>query len=340
MSESVERSRGSLFGLAFGDSMGAETEFLSVSQICIHWPPDGPSDLYGNPALVTDDTQMMIAVGKALCQAMNEGDLSPATMERWLRREYVAWLNSPDNYRAPGFTCIHACERLAEKQPWQDASRRGSKGCGANMRVAPAAFLEASLRAPIAQFQAALTHGHPTALAASDLTAQAIAYLATGTMAPPQLLDELRHYLETQQAIYHQDWLGNLWQKFGADSPTAFIAQGWNECRLVLDRIEKAMTHIDREADPCLITGAGWVAEEAFATGLLCFLMYPEEPAKAVRRAAISSGDSDSIACLTGAFAGAYKGFSAWPEDWGRRIEYRRDLETIAQRLGEAASAA
>ncbi len=70
---------------------------------------------------------------------------------------------------------------------------------------------------------------------------------------------------------------------------------------------------MDRESDPCQITGAGWIAEEALATGLLCFLLFPHNPVQAIKRAATSSGDSDSIACLTGAFAGAYAGQKAWP---------------------------
>jgi ADP-ribosylglycohydrolase len=335
--EPIDRSLGCLFGLAFGDALGAETEFLSVPQIIMRWPPDGPGDLAGKPALVTDDTQMMLAVGRALCQAIAEDGLSPAGLEPLLRREFIAWLRSPDNHRAPGFTCIRACERLAENRAWQDACQPGSKGCGANMRVAPAAFLAPALRGPVAQFQAALTHGHPTALAASDLTAQAIARLVEG-IPPARLLDELRRYLQAQRSVYHDAWLGELWRRSGADTPAAFIAQGWDECLVVLDRIERALDPIDYTADPCLATGTGWVAEEAFATGLLCFLMYPHEPVKAIRRAAVSSGDSDSIACLAGAFAGAHKGFTAWPADWGERIEYRNALESIARRLGTAAS--
>ncbi len=50
----------------------------------------------------------------------------------------------------------------------------------------------------------------------------------------------------------------------------------------------------------------------------------------AVRRAATTSGDSDSIACLAGAFAGATCGLDAWPEDWRRRIEYRDQLDALA----------
>ena len=86
---------------------------------------------------------------------------------------------------------------------------------------------------------------------------------------------------------------------------------------------------MDRESDPCLATGEGWVAEEAFATGLLCFLMFPADAVAAIRRAAVTTGDSDSIACLAGAFAGAHLGIAAWPEEWVSRIEYYNRLAAL-----------
>lgn len=67
---------------------------------------------------------------------------------------------------------------------------------------------------------------------------------------------------------------------------------------------------MDHTSDPCQQTGASRVAEEALTTGLLCFLLYPNDPVAAIRRATVPSGDSDSIACLTGTFAGVCQ---AWP---------------------------
>ena len=74
------------------------------------------------------------------------------------------------------------------------------------------------------------------------------------------------------------------------------------------------------------------MAEEAFGTGLLCFLLFPTDPVAALRRAAVTRGDSDSIACLAGAFAGASHGLAAWPAAWVRNIEYHDRLS----RLGRA----
>ncbi len=326
----TKRASGCLFGLAFGDALGAATEFHSVNEILRRFPPQGPLEPPGNPARVTDDTQMALAVGEALLEAARP--YTETSLEEPLRRAFIAWNESPDNNRAPGLTCIGACANLARNLPWYEATVLSSKGCGANMRVAPVGLLPpgkngltASTRAAIAQFQAALTHGHPTALAASDLTAAAIADLVAGGD-PAGLPGRLRSYAKSQRTVYHANWLGPLWQRPGVSSPEEFIARGWDECLGVLDRLDNALAVMDRNADPCLATGEGWVAEEAFATGLLCFLMFPGDPVAVIRRAAVTAGDSDSIACLAGAFAGAHLGVAAWPEEWTSRIEYRERL--------------
>ncbi|MDQ3806423.1 MAG: ADP-ribosylglycohydrolase family protein, partial [Acidobacteriota bacterium] len=181
-------------------------------------------------------------------------------------------------------------------------------------------------------FQAALTHGHPTALAASDLTARAVADLASG-VAPRELVARLKDYALSQRVIYHERWLGDLWRKSAAGAPDEFIARGWDECLDSLERLEAALARPNSDADPCLATGQGWVAEEALATGLLCFLLTPDDPRRALQRAAATSGDSDSIASLAGSFAGARHGMRAWPADWPARIEYADRLDGLARAL-------
>ncbi len=326
----AQRASGCLFGLALGDALGAETEFLQVNAILRTFPPHGPQEPRGNPALVTDDTQMALAVGEALLSV--ESPYTPVALEQALRAAFIAWNRSPENNRAPGMTCMSACNQLERGLPWYEATVVTSKGCGANMRVAPVGLLlheKPETRATLAQFQAALTHGHPTGLAAADLTAFAIADLASGGT-PAGLPQRLRTYALSQRSTYHAQWLGPLWWRAGYATPAEFIARGWDECLYVLDRLDQALAEGDRESDPCDATGEGWIAEEAFATGLLCFLLYPNKPLAALRRATVTRGDSDSIACLTGAFTGAYHGLSAWPADWLSRIEYRARLARLA----------
>ncbi|CAL9382421.1 ADP-ribosylglycohydrolase family protein [Streptomyces sp. enrichment culture] len=325
-----QAATGALIGLALGDAMGLPTEFIDVPRITGWYGPWRELPL-PEPARVTDDTQMTLAVGRALRTAMDDGPLAPRRFAGPLREEYLAWARSPENNRAPGHTCLVACGLLAADGPWQGASQTGSKGCGANMRVAPVGLvpgLTDEQRAGAAQLQAALTHGHPTALAASDLTAHAVYLLAQGAE-PLGLVGLLRSYAYENRSRYHETWLGDLWTRAHDPSPEHYIERGWDECLAVLERVAAALRTANPETDPCLLTGEGWIAEEALATALLCFLMFPQEPLTALRRAACTSGDSDSIACLAGAFAGAHLGASAWPEEWAERVEYRSDLVTL-----------
>ncbi len=322
---------GALLGLALGDALGFPTEFNDVPSILAQCGPWREMEL-PRRALVSDDTQMTLAVARALRTAMDRGLLVPARLERPLREEFVDWYRSPENNRAPGRTCLTACDLLRDdRRLWQDASQIGSKGCGANMRVAPlglAPGLSDEQRAGAAQLQSGLTHGHPTALAASDLTAHAVRLLAQGAE-PVGLVGLLRSYALDNRTRYHHRWLGDLWTRSQDPTPEHFIARGWDDCLGVLERLQEALRSPSPETDPCLATGDGWIAEEALASGLLCFLLVPDVPVTALRRAACSAGDSDSIACLAGAFAGAYAGADAWPTEWADRIEHQSELVTL-----------
>ncbi|MEV7328792.1 ADP-ribosylglycohydrolase family protein [Micromonospora sp. NPDC093244] len=324
---SALRASGSFFGLAYGDALGKPTEFLSVAEIERRYGPTGPRELSGEPALVTDDTQMALAVGWALHEAPS---LTPEAVEPLLRRRFVAWSVSPDNNRAPGMTCLRACAELGRGLPWQAATVVGSKGCGANMRVTPVGLLDvdADTLAGLAQLQAGLTHGHPTGLAASELTAYAVLALRGGA-ALPELPALLVERARSQRGVYQERWLGDLWQRAGASSPEAFSVEGWDGCLAVLGRLTAALEQPDDGGDPCRVTGEGWVAEEALATALLCAVRHADDPVSALARGATTAGDSDSIAALAGAFVGAAAGMAAWPAGWADRIEYADQLATL-----------
>jgi ADP-ribosylglycohydrolase len=77
-------------------------------------------------------------------------------------------------------------------------------------------------------------------------------------------------------------------------------------------------------ADPSLprYGGEGWRSPQALACGLLCVDMLPGEPVEALRRAATTGGDSDTIAAIAGYFLGGVYG-DVWPSHWRIRLEPR-----------------
>jgi ADP-ribosylglycohydrolase len=191
------------------------------------------------------------------------------------------------------------------------------------------------------QLQAAMTHGHPAALAASHLTAVAVRVLLTGFCSPGEdLIDMLLAYCQDQRSNYWDDYLGGLWKLWalkGVKSPEEFAARGWNKMIDALLTIYKMPRNIRQ--DPCDVAGGGWVAEEALACALHTMLCFPGNPADALRRAAFTDGDSDSIASITGALVGAAYGRKAFPHHWMENLEYRRELDSLAAKLGAAADA-
>jgi len=381
----MDRKLGVTYGLAYGDALGRPTEFVSGAVLAKFGSPFRPYVGLTSPrqGIVTDDTQMSIAVGRAAL-----GSHKPGPLTEKLIREFIRWYDDPrsrDGRRAPGATCLSAVATLKRNPAqWLLATRTDSKGNGANMRVAPLA-LRTDWTWPqlsaAAQLQAALTHGHPTALAAADLTAVAVRMLLEGVAKPgPALLDHLIAYAHDQRTVYHGDHLGGLWEaasKFpggfrlpqvpvgftgrlweddpswpvGAvvrvkapaprrhrpapESPSEFIERGWD--KLIDSLLSIYDKRRDPHQDPCKVAGQGWVAEEALMVALHTLLCFPDDPTNALRRAAFTSGDSDSIASITGALAGAAYGRKAFPAIWIQNLEYRREMDSLTARLDNAA---
>lgn len=383
----MDRMLGVTYGLAYGDALGRPTEFISGPTLAKFGSPFRPivGLNHHRQGIVTDDTQMSIAVGDA---ALMRGPYDPEVLTSRFVIAFLNWYSDPksrDGKRAPGATCLSAVAAL-KKNPrqWLLATHTDSKGNGANMRVAPLA-LRTDWTWPqlsaAAQLQAAITHGHATALAAADLTAVAVRMLLEGIAKPgPILLDHLLAYAHDQRTVYHGDHLGHLWEaasKFPAvklgpswvphgttgrlweddpswpigavvrlktpiparrpapKSPQEFIERGWDKIiDSLLDLYDKPR---NRNQDPCKVAGEGWVADEALMVALHTLMCFPDDPTNALRRAAFTSGDSDSIASITGALAGAAYGRRGFPAGWIRNLEYRRELDSLTAKLANAA---
>lgn len=318
--------------MAVGDALGHPTEFqASLASIRARWGPRGLTTFEAAgrhpPGTFTDDTQMAVAVARALCRA-GVDDIERLMLV--MSEEFAAWARSPLNNRAPGGTCIAGCRNLARGVPWREAGVKGSKGCGAAMRSPPVGLYLAGERAKllaVAAAQSTLTHAHPTAIASGVAAAAATAWAANGG-ALDAIVDATR---EAVQAITDDELLA-----LGA-SPALVQRIGTRE---MLDALWKLRDRASIEADDvCELLGGAWVGEEAVVCALWCVLRAGGDFREAVLRGANSSGDSDSIACIAGAIAGAHGGYGAIPEAWARGVEQAGALDRLAHSLFEASEA-
>ncbi len=302
---SEKQAQAVLMGLALGDAFGWPVEFLSLEQITAQYglagiqePPD--------PALYTDDTQMTVALAEALVEA---GGTDIERLMLAVGRRFVEWLHNPDNNRAPGNTCLAGMRNFERGIPWRQSGLAHSKGCGSAMRVAAVGYYyqhDLDRLQEAARASGLITHGHPAAVAASIGAAYLVKLALDGE--PPDVYLSRLFALTTGISEDHDNALRRLGQVLGWGDEVA------------------AMRHI----------GQGWVGEEAVALALYCVLRYPDDYVAAMRRAANSDGDSDSIACIAGGILGARLGLEAIPEAWRARCENHRYLADLGARLAAA----
>lgn len=332
-----ERFRGSILGLAIGDALGHPTEFVgSVHDIRARWGPQGVTGFQrsGSHAAgtFTDDTQMTIAVARALIRA---GHQPLDELMRVMGEEFVAWSRSPENDRAPGGTCLRGCRSLAEGVPWRLAGVAGSKGCGAAMRAAPVGlyfFDDVDAMVRVSAAQSSLTHRHPTGIASGVGAAAPVAHVMR-EKSLDGIIEFTRSCVEQLDAAYLV--------QLGCD-PESAERIGNREMLDAIDRLASAK-QIEAE-DVCKLLGGAWVGEEAVVTALWCALRAgselprsgPEPFRDAVLRGANSSGDSDSIACIAGSIAGALVGPAGIDEAWARTVEKADLLAELAEALHRA----
>ena len=231
--------------------------------------------------------------------------------------EPKAWISSlPELFasRAPGVTCMNACEAMANGAK----AVNNSKGCGGIMRMAPVglintcpSFSGVELQCLGAQL-AELTHCHELGWMPAGVFAHIVSLLSR---------DEASSVREAATQA-----LNTLPEAF----PNAhYLGQLQELLRYTLRLADSDMP--DLEAIHAL--GEGWVAEEALAIGLLCSLRHEDDFAGAITSAVNHGGDSDSTGAIAGNIVGAHLGLAGIPQRYLEHLELRDTISKIADDL-------
>jgi ADP-ribosylglycohydrolase len=100
------------------------------------------------------------------------------------------------------------------------------------------------------------------------------------------------------------------------------------------DRLLWAGSLLDLDpADALSSIGNSPAVFETVPAAFYCFIRF--EPEEALIHAANGGGDTDSIASMSGALAGAFYGSSWLPERWLSRLEGRKRLMQTAESLAD-----
>ncbi|AWN04386.1 hypothetical protein PBI_GRAYSON_42 [Rhodococcus phage Grayson] len=277
---------GCLKGIAFGDAWGNHNEFLSVEEIALWGNPHPPEEF-----IITDDTQMTLYLADAL-------EYSAPFEDRVfkIRKNFVKWLNDPDNNRNPGDTCLDAIASLE----LHEVVDNNSKGNGSLMRVFPCAYSKERQQFRLAKAQSELTHKHSTATMCCLLATYLLMRAEADALHAPDAL--------------------NIAFNISADPHSPYYNKDISRA-LSLAIFYRDDPELREYYDECSFIGEGWVAEEALALALY-FLGSGGGGLDRLGKAATCAGDSDTVAAITGGFIGAFYG-DVWPEDWIDRLEPR-----------------
>lgn len=270
------RCIGCLLGLALGDALGSHFEGQSPDWIARRY--ETADALLENPPpspwYYTDDTQMTLGLAETLIE---HGRVEHAALCQRFAAHY-------DPQRGYGRGARVVLEAMQAGEDFDRVARElfpgGSYGNGAAMRVAPVGLVFAhdhDLLWEQARRSALPTHVHPLGIEGAQLLALAVAIC-----------------LEERNPRDHR-----LWDALAARCTTAEFQT----------RIEEARQASNREE--LIALGNGIAAHDSVVTAIACYLLWGESVEETIAEAILLGGDTDTIAAMAGALAGAACGASS-----------------------------
>lgn len=348
--------RGSLMAGAAGDAIGYPVEFMSRNAILARYGDRGITEFKldsDGKALVSDDTQMTLFTANGMLMGLTRGymrgiggdpkDYVDGAYIDWYYTQTVNKVSERDDFhytwlrdlpelahrRAPGITCLNACESLLAHRDVEN----NSKGCGGIMRVAPMGLFDASFKesggsgfyyktvylAEAGAHIARVTHLHPLGYLPAALMTLLLSRIVplTPDEVKESIIDIINDGLDVMMNMYSNDY---------AKYKEYLRA-------LTLKAVNLAHSNIS-DIQAIMQLGEGWTAEEAWAISLYCVIRHVDNMKEAIIAAVNHDGDSDSTGSITGNIMGAIYGYEAIKRErlfcpYGKKFEDTIELHNI-----------
>jgi len=302
--------RGCMLGVAIGDALGKQNEGLGRSGILERGfitdyakAQAGCPGEYLEAGEYTDDTEQMLLLAISLveCNGFNGEDFAKR-IARWgedtMKNSFRKNLIGPSSSAA--------IKKLVSGTGWRE-SGSAIPSCGSAMRVAPLGLFYRTLDEveENAVLSSLPTHKSDAAIAGAVAVAVAVRCAVLGM----DCRDIIRE--ASQRASKYDAGLG--------------------------EKIE--VSYMKRESEPddaFSELGTSYLVNETVPSAFYCFSRHSGNPGKAITEAVNAGGDTDSIACITGALSGAVNGAGALPEKWVKGLFNCGKVERVAGMVFES----
>jgi ADP-ribosylglycohydrolase len=326
MSPAGDRARAALHGLALGDALGMPTQMMSRPEIRAEFgvldgfrpaAPDHPLAAGLAAGTITDDTEQALLLAGLLIQGA--GHVDPETFARAL----VHWeerMRAKGSLDLLGPSTKRAVAAVTAGVAVEEAGRFGSTN-GAAMRVTPVGLLmpPTDLVALVDRVVevSRVTHHTGVALAGAAAVAAAVsAGIEGSTVAQASVAAAEAARIGAERG----HWVA------GADVARRI---GWAISLVDPARPEQSLEDIYQ------LVGTSLATQESVPAAFGVLAVFPHDPWRAMTAAASLGGDTDTVAAMVGAVAGACCGMSALPAAAIETVLTVNglDLDAVAARL-------
>ncbi len=288
-----DRAFASLIGLAIGDSIGDQARSLENKALF-----GITRDMYENTSWSTDDTEFALLV--ALEMINSKGELTiQNVVDAWMEH-VVAQVVLGEKGGESEKGAVNNLRR-GVMPPYSGIDNSYNDSDGAAMRVAPIGIVCAGnpdRAAQLAAIDASISHDR-NGIWGAQAVAAGVAVAMTGA-SPEQITATARRF------IPDDSWLGRWFDRAMAivDQADGDLWKAWSPLHLQLRAEYRAS------------------CAEAIPATFALFRLTSGEFVNGVLAAANFGRDSDTLAAIVGALAGAKNGLSAIPEEWIQKVRH------------------